>query len=96
MPLLGGSSSPLKLGQTSPAKRPLSLSKMVNGQIGGESNHGKANTRILKELGVWIESNSAAVEGFDPNKPALSQIDKLSDKQLRALACSRDPACTDH
>ena len=71
----------------------LSLSKMVNGQIGGESNHGKANTRILKEIGLWIEGNAATVEGFDAKRPVLSQIDKLSDKQMRIFACSRDPAC---
>ena len=71
----------------------LSLSKMVNGQIGGESNHGKANTRILKEIGIWITGNAASVEGFDSNKPVLSQIDKLNDKQFRVFACSRDPAC---
>jgi len=53
---------------------------MVNGQIGGESNHGKANTRILKEIGIWITGNAASVEGFDSNKPVLSQIDKLNDK----------------
>jgi len=71
----------------------LSLSKMVNGQIGGESNHGKANTRILKEIGLWIEGNAATVEGFDAKRPVLTQIDKLSDKQMRIFACSRDPAC---
>ena len=71
----------------------LSLSKMVNGQIGGESNHAKANTRILNEIGIWIKGNAATVEGLDANWPALSQIDKLSDKQMRLFACSRDPAC---
>jgi len=74
----------------------LSLSKMVNAQIGGEINHGEANTGILKHLGDWIQSNSAALEGFNPKKPALSQIDKLTDKQLRVFACSRDPACRDN
>ncbi len=74
----------------------LSLGKMVNGQIGGESSHGKANTRILRGLGLWIQSNSAAVEGFNTNRPAMPQIDKLSDKQIRVFACSRDPACKDH
>jgi hypothetical protein len=69
---------------------------MVNGQIGGESNHGRANTRILKEIGIWIEGNAASVEGFDAKRPVLSQIDKLSDKQMRIFACSRDPACKDH
>jgi hypothetical protein len=71
----------------------LSLSKMVNGQIGGESNHGKANTRILKEIGIWISENAATVEGFNSNKPVLLQIDKLNDRQFRVFACSRDPAC---
>ena len=74
----------------------LSLGKMVNGQIGGESSHGKANTRILRGLGLWIQSNSAAIEGFNTNRPVLPQIDKLSDKQIRVFACSRDPACKDH
>lgn len=74
----------------------LSLGKMVNGQIGGDSSHGKANTRVLRELGLWIESHSAAVEGFKTNRPALAQVDKLSDKQIRAFACSLDPACKDH
>lgn len=71
----------------------LSLSKMVNGQIGGESNHGKANTRLLTDLGLWIEGHSKEVAGLDTHRPVLSQIDQLSDKQIRAFACSRDPAC---
>jgi len=66
---------------------------MVNGQIGADSNDGKANTRILKEIGVWIKENATTVEGFNSNKQVLSQIDKLNDRQFRVFACSRDPAC---
>jgi hypothetical protein len=71
----------------------LSLSKIVNGQIGGESNHAKANTRLLTELGLWIERHSPEVERFNTERPVLSQIDQLTDQQIRVFACSRDPAC---
>jgi hypothetical protein len=72
----------------------LDLGRMVNGQIGGDSSHGKANTRILKELKGWIEAKSRTVEGLDSNKPLLPQAYKLTDTQIREFACSLDQACT--
>jgi hypothetical protein len=83
-----------KLSELQFAEHPrLSLSKIVNGQIGGESNHAKANTRLLTELGLWIERHSPEVERFNTDRPVLSQIDQLTDQQIRVFACSRDPAC---
>ena len=38
-----------------------------------------------------IAAHPDQVAGYDPARPALSQIDKLSDAQIRAVAASLDP-----
>lgn len=68
----------------------MSLASIVTGQIGGESSHGKANTRLLRDLRQWIETHSSEVSGFDSHRLPLAQIDKLTDHQLRAFATSRE------
>lgn len=59
--------------------------------IGGGSGHGRANERLLREYAAWISAHAAEVAGFDPGRPALVQIDKLTDDQIRAIARSLDP-----
>lgn len=59
--------------------------------IGGGTGHSIANARILRAFGAWIEANSTRVRGFDAAVPAVGQIDRLSDSQMRAVARSLDP-----
>ena len=70
----------------------IDLAKLVVGQIGGDTGHGRANTRILGELGRWTEAHATTVDGFDPRVPAVVQVDRLTDEQIRAFASAADPA----
>jgi hypothetical protein len=59
--------------------------------IGGDSAHGKANARVLQGYVDWMSTHTAEIAGYDPKRPPLVQIDRLSDGQLRAVARSLDP-----
>src|SRR4029079_19016282 len=54
--------------------------------VNSDSSHGLANTRIMSAYAHWIAGHSTNVRGFDPKLPALLQLDKLSDTQLRSVA----------
>lgn len=53
--------------------------------------HGAANRRIGRLLNDWMRAHAAAIEGLDPNKAMLLQVDKLTDDQLRQAFRSMDP-----
>jgi hypothetical protein len=59
--------------------------------IGSQSPHGIANGRIMKGFAEWMRAHSSEIAGFDASKPALPQLDKLTDDQMRAIARSLDP-----
>jgi hypothetical protein len=67
---------------------------IVTPDIGSSSPHGKANSRIMKVLVVWMESHKPEIPGLDPQRPLLPQLDKLTDDQIRAAARSVDPLAT--
>ena len=57
----------------------------------GAYGHGEANLMIVKGLVAWMEDHGDEIEGLDPSRPLLPQLDLLSDEQLRAVARSMDP-----
>jgi hypothetical protein len=59
--------------------------------IGSQSPHGIANGRIMKGFAEWMRAHPSEIAGFDATKPALPQLDKLTDDQMRAIARSLDP-----
>ncbi len=64
----------------------------INAQeIGSGSAHGKANAKVLKAYVDWMRGHSAEIAGYDPRRPPLGQLDKLSDAQLRLIARGLDP-----
>jgi hypothetical protein len=69
----------------------LALLNINDPTVGSDSGHGIANARVLRALGEWIEAHRAQVRGYDPALPAMAQIDRLADAQLRAIARSLDP-----
>jgi hypothetical protein len=69
----------------------LALFNINDRTIGGGTPHGRANEQILRAYVQWMGANAAAIAGFDPAAPALAQIDKLTDDQIRAVARSLDP-----
>ena len=81
-----------KLSELALARYPrLAMFNIDAGTIGGGTAHGNANAKIMKAYGKWIEANPAAVRGFDPSQPALTQIDRLSNAQIRSIARAMDP-----
>ena len=52
---------------------------------------GRGNTLVMKAFGEWFAAHPGEVAGYDAAKPALMQLDKLTDDQIRAIARSLDP-----
>jgi hypothetical protein len=69
----------------------MSLYQIDGDLLGGDTPHGIANARIVGAMRDWAAAHPDEVAGYDRSKPALSQIDKLSDAQIRAVAASLDP-----
>ena len=59
--------------------------------VGGDTPHGRANSRVLGEYAEWVAAHSGEVRGFDPRLPAAVQLDRLSDDQIRSIARGLDP-----
>ncbi len=59
--------------------------------IGGSSNHGQANLRIVKVLVEWMRAQEDQIQGLDRSRPHLPQLDLLSDDQLREALREADP-----
>lgn len=69
----------------------LSLYQIDGDLLGGDTPHGLANARIVTALRDWIQAHPGEVAGYEAARPALSQIDRLSDAQIKAVAASLDP-----
>jgi hypothetical protein len=54
--------------------------------VNSDTSHGIANTRIMTAYADWIQAHSREIRGYDPAAPALTQLDKLTDAQLRTVA----------
>lgn len=81
-----------KLSELALADYPrLALSAIDADTIGADTPHGNANRRIMEAFGRWIAAHAREVRGLDPSRPALAQLDRLSDDQIRAVARSLDP-----
>ena len=72
----------------------LALLGINDGNMGDGSGHGQGNYRVMDLFRRWIEANPEQVMGYDPSVPALAQLDKLTDDQMRAIARAADPLAT--
>ena len=72
----------------------LALSSIYGQSMEGAEGHAIANRRIIEAYVEWIEAHTAEIAGYDPDEPALPQLDKLTDDQLRAVARKLDPAAS--
>jgi hypothetical protein len=57
----------------------------------GNGPHDKAGARIFDEYRQWMEHHTGEIAGYDPALPALVQLDKLSNDQIRAISRGLDP-----
>lgn len=53
--------------------------------------HGLANKKILLALEKWMLENTDLIIGFDKNKSVITQIDKLTDDQIKQIALTIEP-----
>jgi hypothetical protein len=63
----------------------------LNRSLEGDGPHDKAGARIFDDYRQWIEAHRGEVMGYDPSVPALAQLDKLTDGQMREIARGLDP-----
>jgi hypothetical protein len=76
-----------KLSELALARYPRDAFGAINNSLVGEdSAHGQGNSRVLAGYRDWIAAHPQAVPGHDPELPALMQIPKLSDDQIRSIA----------
>ena len=80
-----------KLSQIALADYPrLGLANVVDTTI-GDTPHGRANRRVLEGYRDWINHHGEDIVAYDTATPALAQLDKLTDEQIRVVARSLDP-----
>jgi hypothetical protein len=63
--------------------------------ISSANEHGRANGRIMAEYGRWIRAHAGEVRGYDRSLPPLTQLDRLTDQQIRGVARALDPFVQD-
>jgi hypothetical protein len=59
--------------------------------VGGKGAHAQANERVLRGVAAWISAHATEIAGFDATAPALTQLDRLTDEQMREAFRSIDP-----
>ena len=80
-----------KLSELALTAYPRMALRNMNRSLEGDGPHDKAGARIFDEYRQWIEAHHDQVMGFDPAVPALEQLDRLTDGQLREVARGLDP-----
>ena len=81
-----------KLSELALADYPrLALFNIDDSEIGASTQHGRANARVMAAYAAWAGSHRAQIAGYDGRLPALLQLDRLTDGQIRAAARSLDP-----
>ncbi len=55
------------------------------------SPHGRANKRVAAGIVRWMGAHRAEINGIDPARPLLRQLDMLTDDQMREAVRSMDP-----
>lgn len=81
-----------KLSQIAFAPVPrLAFGGILLDNLGDGTPHGRANLAVIEGLVAWMEAHRDDIAGFEPARPILPQLDKLTDEQLRSAARSLDP-----
>jgi hypothetical protein len=81
-----------KLSELQLAEFPrMPLNNLMTSEIGSQSPHGVANTKVMEGYRAWMEAHRSEIKDFDPKVPTLEQLDKLSDEQMRVVARGLDP-----
>ncbi|MEO8034894.1 MAG: hypothetical protein ABI837_10735, partial [Acidobacteriota bacterium] len=80
-----------KLSEVVFAPAPHASMGSILSPVGGRGTHAVANERVLKGIVAWMRGHAAEITGLDASAPTLTQLDRLTDDQLRNAFRSLDP-----
>jgi len=80
-----------KLSELALTAYPRMALRNLNRSLEGDGPHDRAGARIFADFAKWMGSHKDEIVGFDPQVPALAQLDKLTDGQIREIARGLDP-----
>lgn len=80
-----------KLSEVALGPAPRRAARAIAADVPPTSPHGRADRRIGEALNGWMRAHAADIAGLDLAKPMLTQLDKLTDDQLREAFRSIDP-----
>lgn len=80
-----------KLSEVTLGPAPGKAAESIGAQVPATSPHGVADRRIGKGLTAWMTAHIGEIAAADPAKAMLTQVDKLTDDQLRSAFRSLDP-----
>ena len=79
-----------KLSELALTAYPRMALRNMNLNLEGNGPHDLAGARIFDQYRQWIEAHRDQVLGYDAAVPALAQLDKLTDGQIREVARGLD------
>ena len=80
-----------KLSELALTAYPRMALRNMDRSLEGDGPHDRGATRIFDGYRKWMEAHPREIMGYDPAIPALEQLDKLTDAQIREIAQSMDP-----
>jgi hypothetical protein len=80
-----------KLSELALSDYPRMALENIDRTLEGSGPHDIAGARLFDGYRKWMEAHTSEIAGYDPTVPALEQLDKLTDDQIREVARSLDP-----
>jgi hypothetical protein len=80
-----------KLSELALATYPRMALRNMDRSLEGDGPHDRGAARIFEGYRRWMAGHVHEIMGYDPTIPALEQLDKLTDDQIREVARSLDP-----
>lgn len=80
-----------KLSELALANYPRMALRNMDRTLEGDGPHDRGAARIFDGYRRWMEAHTDQIMGYDSAIPALEQLDKLTDDQIREVARSLDP-----
>lgn len=81
-----------KLAEVALSRRPLfTFAAQVLRSESPNASHGMANSDLVRDMVKWMRKNSHQIEGFQKEVPAILQVDKLTNQQVKFVMQSLDP-----
>lgn len=80
-----------KLAELSLSDYPRLAFISINGGVEGTTAHDRAGAQVMRLYTDWMTAHPGEIAGYDSAAPALAQVDRLTDDQIRAIALAADP-----